>query len=234
MINIMQKLLRFVENLIVNYQNYKILKFLNTEKFKNILDVGGHHGEFYKSLLNNNIDFNKYLIFEPSPESFNIIDKIEDQRLEKYNIGIGKAKSSMMLNISQWETSNTFSEFKPNTLKNKLKKILYKSDSYISKIEVEVNTLDEICSKYQEPFNLLKIDVEGFELQVLQGAIELFNNNKIEIIIIEIQKEGSYIGYFPSEIKDFLENNGFKLEKRFRIFGLGIEDRIYKKHNNTI
>tara|TARA_A100001035_G_C27686147_1_gene455474 strand:- start:201 stop:887 length:687 start_codon:yes stop_codon:yes gene_type:complete len=227
----MKRLLRVIENLIVKYQNYKILKFLNEKNTENILDVGGHHAEFYKAFIENNIDFSSYMIFEPFPESFEIINKIEDSRLKKFNLGVGENKSSMTFNVSEWETSNTFSEVDVNTFKNKLKKVIYRTDPYITKLEVQVDSLDNICLKLEKTFDVLKIDVEGFELNVLKGANLLLSSNLIRYIVIEIQKEGSYLGYSPLEIEKYLDNKGFKLEKTFKILGLGIEDRIYKNTN---
>ena len=135
----MKRLLRVTENLIVKYQNYKILKFLNEKNTENILDVGGHHAEFYKAFIENNIDFSSYMIFEPFPESFEIINKIEDSRLKKFNLGVGENKSSMTFNVSEWETSNAFSEVDVNTFKNKLSG--YRTDAYITKLEVQVDSL---------------------------------------------------------------------------------------------
>ena len=227
----MKRFLRVIENLIVKYQNYKILKFLNEKNTENILDVGGHHAEFYKAFIENNIDFSSYMIFEPFPESFEIINKIEDSRLKKFNLGVGENKSSMTFNVSEWETSNTFSEVDVNTFKNKLKKVIYRTDPYITKLEVQVDSLDNICLKLEKTFDVLKIDVEGFELNVLKGANLLLSSNLIRYIVIEIQKEGSYLDYSPLEIEKYLDNKGFKLEKTFKILGLGIEDRIYKNTN---
>ena len=227
----MKRLLRVIENLIVKYQNSKILKFLNEKNTENILDVGGHHAEFYKAFIKNNINFSSYMIFEPFPESFEIINKIEDSRLKKFNLGVGENKSSMTFNVSEWETSNTFSEVDVNTFKNKLKKVIYRTDPYITKLEVQVDSLDNICLKLEKTFDVLKIDVEGFELNVLKGANLLLSSNLIRYIVIEIQKEGSYLDYSPLEIEKYLDNKGFKLEKTFKILGLGIEDRIYKNTN---
>lgn len=227
----MKRLLRVIENLIVKYQNYKILKFLYGKKTENILDVGGHHAEFYKAFIGNNIDFSSYMIFEPFPESFKIIKNIKDSRLEKFNLGVGEKKSSMTFNVSEWETSNTFSEVNVNTFKNKLKKVIYGLEPYITKIEVQVDSLDNICLEREKTYDVLKIDVEGYELNVLKGANLLLSSNLIRYIVIEIQKEGSYLDYSPLEIEKYLDNKGYKLEKTFKILGLGIEDRIYKNTN---
>ena len=225
----MKKFLRFVENQIVKYQNYKILNYLDDKQIKNIIDVGGHHGEFYNAFIQNKIEFTSYLIFEPFPESFAIIDQINDPRVNKFNLGVGDEKSTMTFNVSEWEASNTFSNINQNTFKNKFKKIIYKSEPYSSKLQVQIDSLDNICLEMNKSFDVLKIDVEGFELNVLKGAKNLFKSNLVNYIVIEFQKEGSYVDYSPLEIEKYLGNMGFELMKTYKILGLGIEDRIYRR-----
>lgn len=228
----MKNLFRLIENQIVKYQNYKILGFLKNKNVKNIIDVGGHHGEFYNAFIKNKINFDSYLIFEPFPESFSIIEEIHDNRVTKYNIGIGHEKSTLEFNVSEWETSNTFSKVNQNTFKNKFKKLIYKSEPYSSKLEIQIDSLDNICLEMKKSFDVLKIDVEGFELNVLKGANILLKSDLINYIVIEFQKEGSYVGYSPSEVEQYLDDMGFKLVKTYKILGLGIEDRIYQLTSN--
>jgi len=227
----MKNLLRYIENKIVQYQNYKILNYFKNKNIKRIVDVGGHHGEFYTAFMKNNINFESYLIFEPFPESYSIIDKINDDRMIKFNIGVGDKKSILEFNVSEWETSNTFSNINQNTLKNKFKKYIYKSDPYSSKLEIQIDSLDNVFYEMNQFIDILKIDVEGFELNVLKGASNLFNSNLVKNIVIEIQREGSYYNYSPKEIEKYLDIAGFKLKQTYKILGLGIEDRIYENIN---
>lgn len=227
----MKILLRYIENKIVQYQNYKILNYFKNKIIKRIVDVGGHHGEFYTAFIKNNINFESYLIFEPFPESYSIIDKINDDRMIKFNIGVGDKKSILEFNISEWETSNTFSKINQDTLKNKLKKYIYKSEPYSSKLEIQIDSLDNVLYEMNQSIDILKIDVEGFELNVLKGASNLFNSNLVKNIVIEFQREGSYYNYSPKEIEKYLDIAGFKLKKTYKILGLGIEDRIYENIN---
>ena len=45
---------------------------------------------------------------------------------------------------------------------------------------VSVTTIDEFCKAHEvSRVDLLKIDVEGFELEVLKGGIETLNQGKI-------------------------------------------------------
>ena len=55
-----------------------------------------------------------------------------------------------------------------------------------------------------------------------------FQSELIKYVVIEFQKEDSYLGYSPNDIEKYLDEMGFKLMKTFKFLGLGIEDRIYK------
>lgn len=73
---------------------------------------------------------------------------------------------------------------------------------------VSLARLDEIL-KNSELIGVLKIDVEGHELEVLQGATELITKQQIRDIIFE-----DHSGY-PSPVSQFLEEHGYTV---FRIW----------------
>jgi hypothetical protein len=59
---------------------------------------------------------------------------------------------------------------------------------------------------------LLKIDVEGFELDVLQGAKKLMDERKIQKIIFEYNPEVSRnLNKEANEAFDYLIHNGFEI-----------------------
>ena len=111
----------------------------------------------------------------------------------------------------------------------KIKKILLgtKSSSFIDTEKVQIQTLDNLFLNELKSIDLLKIDTEGFEYEVLLGAKNLLENKKVNKIIIEFQNEDTYENYSPIKIHEFLIENGFKLEKIFKIKLIGIEDRLY-------
>jgi len=75
-----------------------------------------------------------------------------------------------------------------------------------SSIEVEVDTLDSICKELNvSGIDLLKIDVEGAELDVLKGAEESLKFTKN--IAMELHYEGE-----DEEIRRFLEERGFTVK----------------------
>jgi FkbM family methyltransferase len=73
-------------------------------------------------------------------------------------------------------------------------------------IEVPVRRLDELLT--DEVIDVLKIDVEGFELEVLKGGIELLKN-QLPVLIIEVseQRENEK-GVSPQEIYAFVQTLG--------------------------
>ncbi len=75
-------------------------------------------------------------------------------------------------------------------------------------MEVQVNTLDNILQK-QCPI-LIKIDVEGFETEVLNGSSSTLSNPALKAIIIELNGSGNRYGYDENAIHDQLLNQGFQ------------------------
>lgn len=74
-------------------------------------------------------------------------------------------------------------------------------------VTVPVNRLDDIVP--QTP-TLLKIDVEGFETEVIQGAMQHLANPQLKAIIIELNGSGGRYGYNEAAIHQQFLNLGFK------------------------
>jgi hypothetical protein len=74
-------------------------------------------------------------------------------------------------------------------------------------IIVKISSLDSIVGK-RIPI-LLKIDVEGFETEVLNRASETLSSNTLKAIIIELNGSGSRYNYNESAIQNKLYDLGF-------------------------
>lgn len=144
--------------------NKEIYKFQAKEEDPFIIDLGAHIGLatiYFKSLYPNA----KIIAVEPNPESFRLLKKnietVGFNDVEMINAAVGSKKGVRDFYIDSTEKHwNSTAGFYPGTWKG-----TYQSE----KIEVEVVTLSQIIS---EPVSLLKVDIEGAELKVLEEAAE--------------------------------------------------------------
>jgi hypothetical protein len=82
----------------------------------------------------------------------------------------------------------------------------------VSKIKVFGQTLDTYCEKNEIPqIDLLKIDVEGAEYQVMNGAQKLFSEKRIRCCIFEFGQTTFDMGNHPKQIEEFLKRHNYQL-----------------------
>lgn len=153
-------------------------------------DVGANVGAY--TLLASGITKATSLAFEPSLETIALLrENVKLNKLEHLvnciNVGIGKKKDVLWFTTNQ-DTTNHF---------------LYNEDKETESIQIE--TLDS----YQFHPSLLKIDVEGFESDVLSGAVNILKSNELKAIIIELNGSGLRYGHRDDEIHKTLINFGY-------------------------
>lgn len=141
-----------------------------SNKNKVFWDIGSNYGFYPHHILNNNL-FAETICFEPNPNNFKLLSLTLSghNNFKLYNIGIGSEKS--FLNFYYSRNRSDLGSFSPNAN--------FKNTS-IKKMEI--NSIDNVLKYCSNP-NIIKIDVEGFENEVLKGFDSL---NKIyPVIIIE-------------------------------------------------
>jgi hypothetical protein len=82
---------------------------------------------------------------------------------------------------------------------------------------VPTKSLDDILRQIgTQRVDILKVDVEGFEVAVFQGAIHLLNGNRPPMIVFEFVDWAETRGGFrPGQAQEFLRRSGFAVY-RFR------------------
>ena len=220
----LEKLVNFLDK---NYHHKRIIKFLNNYKIDSIIDVGAHKGEFLDNCIPS-ISFKNAYTFEPQKDIFKILIKNfdKDRRIKNYNIALGSENKKKIMNISKLTSTSSLQELNRNSFFLKIKNLLIgKKNTKKNSYKVEINTIDNLFQNKRLSNALLKIDVEGYELNVLKGS----NNTikKIKLILIENQFFNMYKNNKTKNWHNFLLKNEFKLVKKFRFPLLHFEDRIY-------
>ncbi len=71
-----------------------------------------------------------------------------------------------------------------------------------------VDLLDNFYSN--KNIKALKIDVEGYEPEVLKGSEKILNSDELNVIIIELNHYGENFGYSNEYLVEFLRRKGFE------------------------
>lgn len=79
--------------------------------------------------------------------------------------------------------------------------------------DITVDTIDSFCaSEGIESIDILKLDVQGWELKAIRGAAEMVRSGRIRLVFSEVgfRRRDSDLQHF-AELNDHLEENGFWL-----------------------
>ncbi|MCL9782974.1 FkbM family methyltransferase [Vibrio sp. S4M6] len=128
--------------------------------------------------------FKKTYAFEPNPDAYYLLtyNMSSLDKVESFHVGLGDTAG--MIDLYQNEGNIGASTMMHAS-----------TDGAVSKVRVE--RLDDICPS-DIPIGVMKIDVEGMEYQVLNGATETINNHR-PVIAFE-QHESDMVSDGPSVI----------------------------------
>lgn len=183
------------------------------ELFKNkvpvIFDVGSNIGRAtskYLTIFPNS----KIHSFEPFPDSYKefLVRHKNSMGVKLNKYALSSEIGSSILNINKSVDTNSLL---------KSKKIGANSDKScisINSMTVKTNTLDNYCIKNNiREIDILKIDVQGSEIKVLKGALNLLEKNRIKLIYIETYFKQQYVDQpLFHDISKFLYNYNFILQ----------------------
>ena len=223
-------------------------KFINFLKKKNIndfnvfLDIGAHEGESIK-LFSKNFKINKIYSFEPSPISYQILEKNiknfkknnSSTEIITENIALGNSNENIFMKQIIESSSSTIRDLNVNSKYFK-KKFFFLKNSANQSLFKEIKVKQIQLSKYVdenkiENIDFIKIDTEGYELEVLKGAKEILY--KAKYILFEHHYDDMIVkNYFFSDIHNFLKENNFKKLYKSKMPFRKTFEYIYENENN--
>jgi FkbM family methyltransferase len=231
---IIQKLIHLIE-LVFFYPKVKrfFLKEFDTDII-NIVDVGSNKGQtidFFLSLRKKT----KIIAFEPNP---NLVKGLERKYKNKQGIiinahGVSNVKGRLLFHENILDETSTFEtvNHQSSYLISK-NKILGVKDSIVKSYEISVICLADVLKDLY--YDVLKIDVEGHELQVLQGLFKHPFKSYITYIQIESHEDDMYLSANnKNKIKDIFRLNGFEKIIEFNHPFGNFTDIIYKNTNEA-
>jgi FkbM family methyltransferase len=186
-----------------------------------IIQIGAHVGQEYDYYCK----FTKnILMFEPQPDVFNQLKNNHENKegLVLENYGCGEETKTCKMYIEKANGGQSSSVLEPA-----LHIAHYPGIVFNDTIDINIISLNDYFKEKECSYNMMSIDVQGYELQVLKGSTNILN--KIDYIYCEVNfaemyKNCALIG----ELDLFLSNFGFKRVKTIAATP-GWGDALYAK-----
>ncbi len=166
------------------------------------IDVGANVGSY--TMLAGAVVGTRGYAFEPVPSTYNrLVDNVRlnrmDDRITCLNIGLSQ-KPGQINFTSRSDTTNH---------------VLASDEPTDDSICVEVSTLDTVLEQdsildQDSPPLLIKIDVEGYETPVLEGATKTLSHPALHSVILELNGSGSRYGFDESKTLQMMQDLGFE------------------------
>jgi len=161
------------------------------------LDIGANIGAY--TVLAGSVAGATAIACEPIPGNYALLR--QNIRLNKPRNGV----EALNLGVAGTERSLTFtSSFGPKD------HVVTDLDACErdKTLELPARTLDSIVGE-RNP-TMLKVDVEGYETEVLNGGEKVFENQSLRAIIIELKGHGARYGYDESILMERITGFGFR------------------------
>ncbi len=218
---IVQKLLEINEILVFQKKVNKVLKSVLDDAVDVIFDIGANKGQSIK-LFQKQFPKSKIYSFEPNPKLFSCLKNkyLHNKQVRIFELAISNKNGENQFNENLFDSSSTLEKINPNSkyLKKKARALGVSPenlilDSYLVKTKKLSFVIKELNVK---TVDFIKIDVEGHELNCLQGLFDDLNV-KIKCIQIEAQSNDLYMKHNNlSEIYDLMKRNGFNQSKKIK------------------
>lgn len=201
-----------------------LIKSIKANKIKTIIDIGANEGQFAMRMIN--LGFKGSIMsFEPMKIQYeNLIENIKKNKIKSVNwlaekrCALGSKNEKKKIYISGKNQSSSLMKLSKKYLN------ISPESAVVNQEEVEIEVLDnfkEKISHYNKQY-LLKIDVQGFELEVLRGSNQILDI--VDCIFIEV----SHVNLYQDQVLS-VDIINFLIEKKFKIWSI---DSVFINKNS--
>lgn len=164
-----------------------------------VLDVGANEGDFVACVVENSSQL-KVLGVEPHPTTFaRLKQRFADggNRVDLANIGAGAADATLSLYDYEGSDGTGHASFYKDVIEGI-------HHGHAKSFEVPVRRLDDLVAERGAKIAMIKIDVEGFERDVLVGLEKTIATQAVKYIVIEFNEMNVVSGSFVKNFMDML------------------------------
>jgi FkbM family methyltransferase len=185
------------------------LETLFRNKSIKVIDVGASDGEWLLNLKKYIKDIDTYIAFEPDPRmNINLIEYGNNSKSIRdflvFDYAVGAKNGQMNFKFMSSSSMNSFLNIGNQGWGSILNEKIF-----------EVKTLDNVLNEIygvNVDFDILKIDVQGYDFEVIKGCASLLKNNSIKIIVCEVNFQNLYESKFDfGELLNSMESNNYVL-----------------------
>jgi FkbM family methyltransferase len=176
-----------------------IRRVLSGQDVKVLFDCGAHHGRVTRE-FKHLFPAAKVFAFEPAPDTHTITraNLAGINGVEVVNAAVGERSGVASFYTHPHSESNSMHQWADG-----------------QRVEVKVLALDDFCRERGiTHIDVLKMDVEGFELQALRGIETMLAAQEIDVLYLEVRFEPLAPGCV-----DFLTLAGYLAQKGYRLYG---------------
>ena len=212
-----------------SFHHKRISRYLSELNIEKIIDIGAHKGEFLENMLKIE-KVNSFYVFEPQRNIFNELSEkfSKNEKITLFNFAMDREIANKKLKINKLSMTSSLAEINEKSLYLKIKNLLTLSKSnFEDEYEIQTNTVDKVFENINLKKSLLKIDVEGFEINVIEGSqVKL---KEIPFVLLENQFGNHYKNNSFKDIIKLLSKQNFKICKKFIFPTLHYQDVLFKK-----
>jgi FkbM family methyltransferase len=175
---------------------YDVTRLARTRAAQTIFDVGANVGQT-AILLHRFFPGATIHSFEPVPSTYGSLSRNVGhiEAIRPHGVALGAVVGVVRMSVDENSETNS----------------VVRSDDPGASSDVSITTIDDFSSQTGiAHIDVLKIDVEGHELQVLEGASSMLRAGRIDCVYVEVGFDSTDLHHTPFEtVRACLESHGF-------------------------